>query len=199
MAKSFSFFLKTQTQNPFCKRVRQNKNSNHLINRLWISSFERVSNHKHSYSTMKQPEIESSGIPEIDNGEYWPLSGKPYVDLILTKTGVKPIYSMYLPKKMTSELPSAGARAVSAVLTCGQKKWDMFYGGVKSGHKFSIEWRKFVDDNNLKEGDGLVFELLECSASKIHFRVQILRGDFPAELNPEDEEGANSDNPILLG
>ncbi|KAK4738389.1 hypothetical protein R3W88_002086 [Solanum pinnatisectum] len=163
------------------------------------SSFERVSNHKHSYSTMKQPEIEISGIPEIDNGEYWPLSGKPYVDLILTKTGVKPIYSMYLPKKMTSELPSAGARAVSAVLTCGQKKWDMFYGGVKSGHKFSIEWRKFVDDNNLKEGDGLVFELLECSASKIHFRVQILRGDFPAELKPEDEEGANSDNPILLG
>ncbi|XP_015072506.1 B3 domain-containing protein Os06g0112300-like [Solanum pennellii] len=163
------------------------------------SSFGRVSNHSHSYSTMKQPEIESSGITEIDNGEYWPLSGKPYVDLILTKTGVKPSYSMYLPKKMRSELPSAGARAVPAVLTCGQKKWDMSYGGVKSGHKFCIEWRKFVDDNNLKEGDGLVFELVECSASKIEFRVQILSGDFPAELKPEDEEGANSDNPILLG
>ncbi|XP_055817721.1 B3 domain-containing protein Os06g0112300-like isoform X2 [Solanum dulcamara] len=145
---------------------------------------------------MKQPEIESSGIPEIDNGEYWPLSGKPYVDLILTKTSVKPAYSLYLPKKMNNELPSAGARAV---LTCGQKKWDMFYGGIKSNHKFSIEWRKFVDDNNLKEGDGLVFELSECSASIIHFRVQILRGDFPAELKPEDAEGANSDNPIVLG
>uniref|UniRef100_M1BVU4 B3 domain-containing protein Os06g0112300 n=2 Tax=Solanum tuberosum TaxID=4113 RepID=M1BVU4_SOLTU len=69
------------------------------------SSFERVSNHKHSYSTMKQPEIESSGIPEIDNGEYWPLSGKPYVDLILTKTGVKPIYSMVTPVFSPSSRP----------------------------------------------------------------------------------------------
>ncbi|PHT95189.1 hypothetical protein T459_03071 [Capsicum annuum] len=148
------------------------------------------------YYNMKQPEIESSGIPEVDNGEYWPLSGKPYIDMVLTMSSVKPIYNLYLPKKITNELPSTGA---PVVLTCGQKKWDMFYGGVKSNNKFSNEWRKFADDNDLKEGDALVFELSECSARKIHFRVQILRGDFPAELIPEDEEGANSKNPIVLG
>lgn len=69
------------------------------------SSFGRVSNHSHSYSTMKQPEIESSGITGIDNGEYWPLSGKPYVDLILTKTGVKPSYSMVTPFFSPSSRP----------------------------------------------------------------------------------------------
>ncbi|MCD9643140.1 hypothetical protein HAX54_030317 [Datura stramonium] len=159
------------------------------------SSSEHVSNHK-DYSTMRQPEIESSGIEEIDNGEYWSLSGKPYIDMILTKSSVRPAYSLYLPKKIRCELPSAGA---PAVLTCGRKKWNMLYGGTKSNFKLSIEWRNFVDDNNLKEGDGLVFELSESSASKIHFRVQILRGDFPAELLPEEEEGANSDNPILIG
>ncbi|KAM3323246.1 B3 domain-containing protein [Capsicum chacoense] len=148
------------------------------------------------YCDMKQPEIESSGIPEVDNGEYWPLSGKPYIDMVLTMSSVKPIYNLYLPKKITNVLPSTGA---PVVLTCGQKKWDMFYGGVKSNNKFSNEWRKFADDNDLKEGDALVFELSECSARKIHFRVQILRGDFPAELIPEDEEGANSKNPIVLG
>ncbi|CAN4110488.1 unnamed protein product [Withania somnifera] len=145
---------------------------------------------------MKPPELDSSGIPEIDNGEYWPVSGKPYVDMILTKTSVKPAYNLYLPKKMTNELPSAGA---PTVLTCGQKKWDMFYGGIKSNNRITIGWKEFVDDNNIKEGDGLVLELSECSVSKIHFRVQILRGDFPAELIPEDEEGANSNNPILVG
>ncbi|KAJ8565703.1 hypothetical protein K7X08_008279 [Anisodus acutangulus] len=106
-----------------------------------------VSSHK-DHSSMKHTVIESCGIEEIDNGEYWPLSGKPYVDMILPKTSVKPLYNLYMPKKMTSVLPSAGA---PAVLTCGRKKWKMFYGGAKSNHKFN-EWRKFVDDNNLKEG-----------------------------------------------
>ncbi|KAG5626382.1 hypothetical protein H5410_011600 [Solanum commersonii] len=99
---------------------------------------------------------------EIDNDEYWPLFEKSYVDIILTKSAVKPTYSLYLPKKMNKELPSAG---VHVVLTCGRK---------------NTGWRKFVDDNNLKEGDGLVFELSECSTSKIESRVQIFRGDFPA-------------------
>ncbi|OIT29506.1 PREDICTED: B3 domain-containing protein Os04g0386900-like [Nicotiana attenuata] len=154
-----------------------------------IPSSVHVSNHD-DYSTR---EIESTGIEEIDNGEYWPLSGKPYVDMILTKTTVKPFYGMYLPRKMNKELPAAGA---PAVLTCGRKKWDMFY--YSNYNKFSAEWKKFVDDNDLKVGDGLVFELSECSTNKIHFKVQILRGDFPSELLPEDEEGATDANPIEL-
>ncbi|XP_055820013.1 B3 domain-containing protein Os06g0112300-like [Solanum dulcamara] len=139
--------------------------------------------------------IESTGSVQIDNDKYWPLSGKSYVDMIFTKSAVKPIYSLYLPKKMNKELPSAGA---PVVITSGRKKWDLFYGGANNTYKFSTRWRKVVDDNNLKEGDGLVFELSQCSTSKIKFTVQILRGDFPAELIPKDLEGNNSDNPIII-
>ncbi|XP_055817718.1 B3 domain-containing protein Os04g0386900-like [Solanum dulcamara] len=154
------------------------------------SSSEQKSNQKG-----KSIVTESTESAEIKNDDYWPLSEKPYVDMILTKSSVKPIYQLYLPKKMNKELPFAGALVV---LTCGRKKWDLFYGGAKSTYKFSSGWRKFADDNNLKEGDGLVFELSECSTTKIELRVQILRGDLPAELIPEDVEGKNSDNPIII-
>ncbi|XP_027771314.1 B3 domain-containing protein Os04g0386900-like [Solanum pennellii] len=138
---------------------------------------------------------ESTGSTEINNYEILPLSDKPYVDMVLTKSSVKPIYSLYLPKKMNKELPFDGA---PAVLTCGGKKWNLFYGGAKAKYKFSIGWKKFADDNNLKEGDGLVFELSECNSNKIEFKIQILREDFPAELVPEDVEGINTDNPIII-
>ena len=56
----------------------------------------------------------------------------------------------------------------------------------------------FADDNNLKEGDGLVFELSECNSKKIELKIQILREDFRDELVPEDVEGLNIDNPIII-
>ena len=55
-----------------------------------------------------------------------------------------------------------------------------------------------MDDNNLKEGDGLVFELSECNSKKIELKIQILREDFRDELVPEDVEGLNIDNPIII-
>ncbi|KAM3357753.1 B3 domain-containing protein [Capsicum galapagoense] len=146
-------------------------------------------------STTKKIKIESSEIQEINDGKYWPVSEeKSYIDMILTKSNVKPIYSLYIPKKMNKELPSAGA---PVVLTYGRKEWHMFYGGIKFKHKL-IEWKKFANDNNLKEGDGLLLELIECSTSKIHFRVQILNGDFPAELIPKYGKGATSEELILI-
>lgn len=49
-------------------------------------------------------------------------------------------------------------------LTYGRKKWDMFHGGTKFHHKFNnTKWGKFIDDNNMQEGDGVVLEF---------FRVQ---------------------------
>ncbi|TMW88341.1 hypothetical protein EJD97_018685, partial [Solanum chilense] len=93
------------------------------------------------------------------------------------------------------ELPFAGA---SAVLTYGGKKWNLFYGGAKTKYKFSTGWKNFADDNNLKEGDALVIELSECNSNKIEFKIHILREDFPAELVPEDVEGINIENPIIL-
>ena len=74
----------------------------------------------------------------------------------------------------------------------------MFYGGAKTKYKFSTGWKIFADDNNLKEGHGIVFELLECNPYKIEFKIQILREDFLAELVPKDVEGMNTDNPIII-
>ena len=55
-----------------------------------------------------------------------------------------------------------------------------------------------MDDNNQKEGDGVVLELSECNSKKIELKIQILREDFRAELVPEDVEGLNIDNPIII-
>ncbi|KAM3253105.1 hypothetical protein P3L10_007175 [Capsicum annuum] len=151
-------------------------------------------------SMMKQSQIKSAETSKINEDEYGPLSGeKPYCDMFLSKTSVKPPYNLYLPRKMQKWLPSSGA---PVVLTCGKYKWDVFYGGEKSYHKFNrTEWKKFVTDKNLKEGDAVVFELTECSANKIDLRVIVLRDDLPYELiiKDEDKEGARSDNPIILG
>ncbi|TMW87810.1 hypothetical protein EJD97_019443 [Solanum chilense] len=96
---------------------------------------------------------------------------------------------------MNKELPFAGALAV---LTCGGKKWNFFYGKAKTKYKFSIVLFKFADDNNLKEGDELVFKLSECNSNKIEFKIQILREDFFAKLDPEAVEGINTEDPIII-
>ncbi|PHU22475.1 hypothetical protein BC332_07582 [Capsicum chinense] len=89
-------------------------------------------------------------------------------------------------QELTNELPSTGA---PAILASGRKKWDIVYGGGKSNNRFRFEQNKFVDDSYLKKRDAFVFELSECSDHKIHSKVQILKGQFPAELIPEDKEG----------
>ncbi|CAK9185235.1 unnamed protein product [Ilex paraguariensis] len=126
--------------------------------------------------------------------EFWPLSGKPYFDVVLTKAHVKPAFNMAVPVKLYQLLPSA---AVPAVITyCGQN-WRTVYHGDRSQKRFDISWKAFVIDNDLKMGDALVFELIECSRVKLKFRVQILRGDFPAELMA-GVHGETSDNPIFI-
>ena len=96
---------------------------------------------------------------------------------------------------MNKELPFAGA---PAVLTYGGKKWNLFYGGSKTKYKFSTRWKKFADDNNLKEGDLLEFKLSEYNYNKIEFKIQILTEDFLSELLPEDVERINTDNPTMI-
>ena len=96
---------------------------------------------------------------------------------------------------MNKELPFVAA---PAILTCGGEKRNLCYGGAKTKYKFCTRWNKFGDDNNLKEGDGLVFELSECNSDKIEFKIQILREDFSAQLVPKDVEGINTDNPIII-
>ena len=88
---------------------------------------------------------------------------------------------------------------IPTVLTCRGKNWEMSYNGASGRFKRFIGWRAFIDDNNVKVGDACVFELMECCSTKLVFRVQILKGDFPAELlDKVNLEGESSGAPIVI-
>lgn len=38
--------------------------------------------------------LTSNRVIELDGDEFWPLSGKPFFDVVLTKTNVKPLYQL---------------------------------------------------------------------------------------------------------
>ncbi|KAK9273220.1 hypothetical protein L1049_018027 [Liquidambar formosana] len=117
---------------------------------------------------------------EMQGDEFWPLSGKPYFHIILTRSHVKPLYQMVIPAKIHSVLPSA---TIPVVLTYRDKNWEAVYHGEHRSHKrFNHSWKTFVNDNNLKTGDACVFELMECNSRNLKFRVQVLRGDIPSKL-----------------
>lgn len=68
----------------------------------------------------------------------------------------------------------------------------MRYCGDSSLKRLDHGWSKFAIDNNLKVGDGCVFEL--TNTENIKFRVRILRGEIPTPAG-----GQSSDHPILIG
>ncbi|XP_027181908.1 B3 domain-containing protein Os04g0386900-like [Coffea eugenioides] len=117
----------------------------------------------------------SSRTAEVDDTEYYTISGtRPYFDVILSRTHVTPPYRLNLPTRMVSELPS---KLVPMVLTSCGKTWETFYHGRGSTKRFG--WKRFVIDNDLRMGDCCFFELMECSTTKIVFKVIILRGTLP--------------------
>ncbi|KAI8545640.1 hypothetical protein RHMOL_Rhmol07G0055500 [Rhododendron molle] len=131
--------------------------------------------------------MSNSRKAEIKEDEFWPLSGKPYFSVVLSQ-------SQSLPVKIGRALPSS---SVPLILSCCGKNWDMVYLGERSQGKLNSGWKTFVHDNNLKVGDACVFELMESGSDVIRFRVQILRGDFPPELE-ERVNGETSNTPIVL-
>ena len=73
----------------------------------------------------------------------------------------------------------------------------MIYNGEKRHKQFDRKsWGAFVDENNLKAGDGLVFELMACNTTQVGFRVQILRGDIPEELL--EKTNREAEKPIVI-
>ncbi|CAK7341729.1 unnamed protein product [Dovyalis caffra] len=138
--------------------------------------------------------VESAWAPkepitiELHGDEFWPLSGKPYFRAIIGKVYLRRPYQLVLPAKMHPALPSG---VVPTYLTYKGKEWKMLY---HKGHtsRYNGGWKSFEIDNNLKIGNGCVFELMECSKERLKFRVQILRGDIPSELpckvNVENED-----------
>lgn len=134
------------------------------------------------------------GTAEEAEDEFWPLSGKPYFGVIIGKTQIKPLYQLNVPAKMHRVLPHV---VLPVVLNYCGKSWKMVYYGDNAHKRFDPRWKYFVIDNNLKVGDACVFELTECSNSKLKFRVQILRGDFPSELLTK-AKGVTSNAPINI-
>ncbi|CAB4269161.1 unnamed protein product [Prunus armeniaca] len=135
----------------------------------------------------------SNSVIELEGDEFWPLSEKPFFDVVLTKTTVKPMYHLVVPGKFSATLPSC---TIPTILTFRGKNWEMIYHG-SSSYKRLDNWKVFAIDNNLKVGDACVFEQLECSSTRLVFRVQILRGDIPSEFL-DKLDGDNVDAPIVL-
>ena len=74
----------------------------------------------------------------------------------------------------------------------------VYYGKGQNRKRFDSSWKTFVIDNNLKVGDGCVFELMELSEEKLKFRAQILRGDIPSQFQ-DSEDGESADTAIFIG
>ncbi|KAJ4952192.1 hypothetical protein NE237_029024 [Protea cynaroides] len=115
----------------------------------------------------------------VHDDEFMPLSGNPYFHCIMGKSNVKSPFQMAIPVKLHPLFPSV---IVPVVLTFGNKEWKMNYIGDRRIKRFDVGWRFFAVDNNLKIGDGCVFDLMENTSEIIKFRVQILRGDIPVEF-----------------
>ncbi|KAK7362470.1 hypothetical protein VNO77_04584 [Canavalia gladiata] len=130
----------------------------------------------------------------LQRDEVKPLSGKPYCHMILSKSSLSPRYELRMSISLRLKLPSI---AVPTVLTRGGKSWDMVYNGQSNCLNFTTtDWKKFAEDNSLKVGDACIFELMECSKTKVIIEVQILRGDIPSEIL--DSDGQSAETAIVI-
>ncbi|KAM7472406.1 hypothetical protein LguiA_010589 [Lonicera macranthoides] len=142
-----------------------------------------------------EPALKYIATEESEEGEeFWPLSGKPYFDVVLAKSHVHPRYQLSLPNKLHPLLPSA---TIPAVFTYRGKSWETTFSSKCKQKLVRTHWKSFVDDNDLKVGDACVFELTECCNTHLKFKVQILRGGFPPELLAK-VKGGTSDSPIVV-
>ncbi|KAL6129250.1 hypothetical protein ACLB2K_072603 [Fragaria x ananassa] len=140
---------------------------------------------------------QSSATPtiELHGDEFWPLSGRPYFDIVLTKSHVKPIYQMEIPATLDPNLPAG--TSVPMVLSFGDNSWEMTYNETKRLKLVDRHsWKAFVDVNSLKAGDGCILELIGSDRTKVLFKVQILRGDIPAELI--EKYSGETEKPITI-
>ncbi|CAL9017970.1 unnamed protein product [Prunus brigantina] len=74
----------------------------------------------------------SNPVIELEGDEFWPLSRKPFFDVVLTKTTIKPLSQLLVVLgKFSATLPSC---SIPIVLTFRGKSWEMIYHG-SSSHK----------------------------------------------------------------
>ncbi|CAH9053248.1 unnamed protein product [Cuscuta europaea] len=142
---------------------------------------------------VRLPSNPSSVTPEFEDVPVKPLSGRPFCDFILSKK--RPISQMVFPPEMNSELPNG---RVPVVITYGKNTWRTILcvnRNIKSLD--STTWKDFLKDNKVKYGDGLILEVMEINKDLIKLEAQILRGDFPAELDMQIS-GSAPENEITI-
>ncbi|KAL7126035.1 hypothetical protein ABFS83_14G158100 [Erythranthe nasuta] len=151
---------------------------------------------EHAPENEESRRAEFGSSSEADEEEICYLSGKPYFDIIIGKTHLDRPRGLYTPISMTQRLPRA---TIPAVLRHGGKTWNMSYCGDAARPRFDYKWKAFVADNNLKIGDGCVFELMEPDSKNAVFKVMIVRGDIPPELQALiDSRGKSEAVPIVI-
>ncbi|XP_042012912.1 B3 domain-containing protein Os06g0112300-like isoform X2 [Salvia splendens] len=118
------------------------------------------------------------------------LSGnKDFFDVILSNSHRPPAHIL-------TKLPSV---KVPLVLRHGDKQWQMMYLGNDSRPRFECAgWKIFVNDNNLKEGDACIFEVMESSPQILKLDVVVIRNTMdlpPALLSKIQSKGRHRRQP----
>ncbi|XP_073136100.1 B3 domain-containing protein Os04g0386900-like [Henckelia pumila] len=166
-----------------------------------IASRLRGKQRKASFgSTSQSPlvEVEVEAEEDVEEEVVSHLLGVPFFDVIFTKSHMEKSCALCLPAHMVQLLPLA---IVPVILRYRGKDWNASYrgGSGRPTFAFDSEWKRFLSDNDLKCGDGCVFELVQNSRSNLRFKVHIFRGDLPPELVPVvDSRGMTFDSPIVL-
>ncbi|XP_020577614.1 B3 domain-containing protein Os04g0386900-like [Phalaenopsis equestris] len=131
----------------------------------------------------------------IPNHKIHQLEGKPYFTAIMGTASVCRSFLVKIPKSFSEFLPSSSAWII---LCCREKEWAAKCRVSQSAKFINEGWKQFVLDNNLKIGDGCVFELMNIK--ELRFRVQILSGELPVSPTTDIFTRGNSiDTPILIG
>ncbi|PKA53969.1 B3 domain-containing protein [Apostasia shenzhenica] len=129
---------------------------------------------EHSLSTQESDNnVRNTEEPSVN--EIIPLLGIPYFTTIMAKSQVEPPHQLVIPNSFLKDKPLPHA-ILPAIVTCRGKTWDMTYHGNRPLRRF-YGWKKFVEENDLRIGDGCIFELVDDKELK--FKVQILDGQLP--------------------
>uniref|UniRef100_A0A0E0KPT0 TF-B3 domain-containing protein n=1 Tax=Oryza punctata TaxID=4537 RepID=A0A0E0KPT0_ORYPU len=129
-----------------------------------------------------------------------PLLGKPYFTCIMCKSHVQPPFQVVVPRSFAPLLPS---KTTPATLAWRGRSWGMRFTGGRLIQRLEAGWRGFAVDNDLRLGDGCVFELVDGGGGgdgeheRVEFRVQVLRAEIPARIRGR-AGGYTSATPIVI-
>ncbi|XP_042380757.1 B3 domain-containing protein Os04g0386900-like [Zingiber officinale] len=124
-------------------------------------------------------------------GRIFPLTGEPYFTHIFSCSDLLN-NKIVIPKGFYNHLRDI---LITAIFSCEGKTWEVMYFGDRVSKYFGSGLNNFIFDNDIREGDGVVFELIH--KKNLHFRVQILHVDVHFHAKDGDD-GGSTDNPILI-